>query len=395
PPVRYTKSMRNAPANTLAPAIFDGEKKLRGAKSILKGLPPLPSDVATRTVEELSQSVETMARSDVMKHWLDVMRRFHAYSLSNQLLISLAAPHADRVASRTTWKSLGRTPNPNATPIWIWAPMRVTKSDAAVERVTSEETAGEVVTTLELTAKRAGRPRFIPVRVYDIAETSGRDIDISLARSVTGDFEAVIERTVAAAQAAGIDVTFGSTFSASMKGYSAGGVVRVKEQGEARGNQASVLMHELAHEVLHQTPDARAARDGSFDGKRAREVEAECVSAAVMRGLAESGLIDPEAAAIALDNAARYLATYRVHAGHLQASMDRIRKGYLAVATMAGLITPVQNVAEQMAEERTRAAALAETLREEPGLAVSEPIVAPAMVTGAESTSERYTTRGR
>ena len=385
--------MRNAPANVLAPAIFDGDQKLRGAKSILKGLPPLPSDVATRTVEELSQSVETMARSDVMKHWLDVMRRFHAYSIGNTLLVCLQAPDAERVASRSTWQSLGRTLTPDAEPIWIWAPMRAKKNEAPAPQLTSTADSGEDVNTLELTAKRAGRPRFIPVRVFDVADTVGPDID--LMRKVTGTFDEVIDRTVTAARAAGINVTFGSTYDPGTKGYSIGGFVRVKEKGQARGNQASVLMHELAHEVLHQTPDARAARDGSFDGKRAREVEAECVSAAVMRGLAESGLIDPEAAAIALDNAARYLATYRVHAGHLQASMDRIRKGYLAVATMAGLITPVQNVAEQMAEERTRAAALAEVVREEPGLAVAEPLATPDMGMGAASTSERYTTRGR
>lgn len=54
---------------------------------------------------------------------LDVMSRFHRYSLGNQLLIATQNPEAEgRVAGMRTWNNLGRRIKTGAKAIWVWAP---------------------------------------------------------------------------------------------------------------------------------------------------------------------------------------------------------------------------------------------------------------------------------
>jgi uncharacterized protein involved in type VI secretion and phage assembly len=48
--------------------------------------------------QRAQQAVRELASSEGWQRWLGLRHRFHRYSLSNQLLISLAMPNATRVA---------------------------------------------------------------------------------------------------------------------------------------------------------------------------------------------------------------------------------------------------------------------------------------------------------
>jgi antirestriction protein ArdC len=73
--------------------------------------------------ELTEQAVEQLRTSAGWQRWLTVRRRFHSYSLGNQLLISLQAPHATHVAGFRAWLNLGYAVNRGEHGLRIWMPL--------------------------------------------------------------------------------------------------------------------------------------------------------------------------------------------------------------------------------------------------------------------------------
>ncbi|MCA9643799.1 MAG: hypothetical protein KC492_24065, partial [Myxococcales bacterium] len=59
-------------------------------------------------LQRLEDAVAAIHDSESFRRWLDVSSRFHHYSLSNQLLITMQRPDATRVAGFHAWRKLGR-----------------------------------------------------------------------------------------------------------------------------------------------------------------------------------------------------------------------------------------------------------------------------------------------
>lgn len=81
-----------------------------------------------RTVD----AVNTLRASDGWQKWLRLRHHFHTYSLTNQLLIAAAMPHATRVAGFKAWLKLGYcvTRGEHAV-IRIWMPIPPTRKQLA------------------------------------------------------------------------------------------------------------------------------------------------------------------------------------------------------------------------------------------------------------------------
>jgi N-terminal domain of anti-restriction factor ArdC len=204
-------------------------------------------------LESLAQAVDATRRDAGFAEALRNMARFWRYSVMNQAYVVLQRPDATRVAGRRTWESLGRKVKPGEEPIVVLAPSR--RGDGPI--------------------------RFVPVDVYDVRQTRGRrlrDIDLTLqGRTRHWIF---LER---AAKALDVDVEY-VTLPDGIKGRSLGGVIEIVP-GMAGRERASVLAHELAHEVLHQAEDRRRAslkRPGPTRTHAEVETEAEATSYVVM-----------------------------------------------------------------------------------------------------------------
>ncbi len=72
-------------------------------------------------------AVEALKSSDGWRAWLRVRRRFHTYSLGNQLLIAMQCPDATRVAGFRAWLGLGYSVRRGEKAIRIWTPMPPSK----------------------------------------------------------------------------------------------------------------------------------------------------------------------------------------------------------------------------------------------------------------------------
>lgn len=119
------------------------------------------ADKATRTEDirrEIDTAIADLDTSDKWREFLEVSRRFHQYSLNNQLLILIQRPDATRVAGFHKWKEFGRAVNKGEKAIWIYAPM--------IKRVVVEDENG----------KQEKQDRLIGykvVPVFDVSSTSG------------------------------------------------------------------------------------------------------------------------------------------------------------------------------------------------------------------------------
>jgi len=191
--------------------------------------------------------------------YLDAMGRFHAYSFNNVMLILSQQPDATRVAGFRMWKSLGRSVKKGEKGIAIFAPMRVKEKQESENA--DEEDASRVI--------------FRVVHVFDVAQTEGEPLPEPV--RVGGDPGEYLDRLCEAVVTSGITLETSFELGAA-DGVSKGGSIALRP-GLSRAEYFSVLVHEWAHELLHQ-------KDGETRPDRVvRETEAEAVAFVVGRSI--------------------------------------------------------------------------------------------------------------
>lgn len=96
-------------------------------------------------------AVEALKSSEGWQAWLTVRRRFHTYSLGNQLLIAMQRPDVTRVAGFRAWLALGYCVRRGGKAIRIWTPIPPSKTKLEAWKAT-----GAVATDKPRTVFRLG-----------------------------------------------------------------------------------------------------------------------------------------------------------------------------------------------------------------------------------------------
>ncbi len=265
-------------------------------------------------LDTLARAVDEVRASETFKAYLDVQSRFHRYSWHNSMLIMSQRPDATRVAGFKAWQKLGRHVCKGERGIMIFAPRPYHRE---VERDNGETETLDGVS-------------FRPVHVFDVSQTDGQElptVDVPTIDTADDDLLAKLTRV---ARERSITVEF-AKLSGGLLGVSKGGSVEV-DNGHATGQQAKTLAHELAHEALHKSKDARA--DMLEKTRSIAELEAESVAYVVCTHFG----LDVEV------RASRYIALWDGDSKALRASLERISK------TARTLIDDVEsdNVAEKL-----------------------------------------------
>lgn len=222
-------------------------------------------------------------QSHQLKAYLCAMARFHAYSLGNVFLIKAQFPQASRVAGFCTWQRMGRFVRRGEHGIRILVPIVYGDRERQKDRERS------VV--------------FRTGYVFDISQTDGRPLP-EFSR-VIGDPGRYLGKLRGVLASRGIGLEYLDT-PAGVHGWSEGGRVVVR-RGLTPAEEFSVMVHELAHELLHRGDDNQESRS-------VRETEAEAVAFVVGE-------------AIGLDGntaATDYIRLYDGNRETLLASLDRI-----------------------------------------------------------------------
>lgn len=222
----------------------------------------------------LEEGVRNIFSSEKYLEWLKVCSRFHSYSLGNQILIMLqTGGTATQVAGYKTWQSLGRQVRKGERGITILVPLfsrvKTEKKEDPGEPEAGAEGDG---TEKELIIRRFGTSR-----VFDIAQTEGKDLP-SITEELTDDDEAydgIIEKLV---RFSPVPVVFTSDLPEGVYGCFNRATQDIKVRGSlSRQHRLKTLVHEIAHSILDNAD--------SGDDRETMEVRAESVAYCVCAGL--------------------------------------------------------------------------------------------------------------
>ncbi len=248
--------------------------------------------LADDQVDRLAKALEA-GHSETMKTYLAVMARFPRYSFRNQLLIASQRPDATRVAGFRTWQKLKRWVKRGEQGIVIVAPMPLRRKDPPDPDRDNAFIA------------------FKAAHVFDVSQTDGEALPEL--GTVHGDPAGYIDLLKEEIAWRGISLRYAEDLQGA-DGASAGGTIILRES-LSPAEQFSVLVHELAHEILHQ-----GERKGQVP-RRVRELEAEAVAFVVSEAIG----LDTNTAS------ADYIQLYRGDVETLTESLDAIQKTAAAI----------------------------------------------------------------
>lgn len=232
------------PGSTPAPLIPAGAADAELVNKAAKA-----RQVIGQAINSLAEDLNT-GKSEGYRRFLAAMARFHDYSFGNVMLIVSQRPGATHVAGYRAWQKLGRQVRKGEKGITIMAPMLFKPKDA---NGTDED----------------AFLRFRAVSVFDIAQTDGEALPEP--PRVSGDPGQHWDRLTRFVEAEGIALRYESL--GSTQGQSRGGTIALSVELD-NAERFSVLVHELAHELMHQGPNQPDPRPP----KSVRELEAESVA---------------------------------------------------------------------------------------------------------------------
>lgn len=257
--------------------------------------------------------------SDTLVRYLEYLARFHQYSFGNVMLIAIQKPNATQVAGFHAWRKLGRWVRKGEQGILILAPMigRKRRDEADADQPGPSD------------SKVRCLYGFRAVYVFDVSQTDGAELpEFAGIDGQPGDRLSQLESIVGQY---GIDLAYQEPGGGAL-GVSKDGAIWVKPDLEP-AEKFAVLVHELAHELLHQ----RTGRKELLS-RTVRETEAEAVAFVVCRAL---GLETTT-------RSADYIQLYRGNTQTLSDSLDMIQK------TAATLIAQLQDESNNSQQEEQR-----------------------------------------
>jgi len=306
-----------------------------------KGKAKNTQELITASVQILIEALES-GHSEVLTQYLKAMARFHHYSFGNIMLIAAQKRDASNVAGMYAWNQLGRRVKRGEKGIMILAPMLGKKrnnTDAHSENAPSEGS--------ESGKRDWSLIGFRPVYVWDVSQTEGKALPEL--EEVKGDVTGYLAKLVNFTIQQGIKFGYSDKI-APARGMSYGGAIRLlPDMTEAE--QFSVLVHELAHEMLHKSERR------TLITKTVRETEAEAIAFVVCQSIGlETGSASSD-----------YIQLYHGNAKLLQESLEIVQR---TAAVILGAVTP-EPVQAEKAEAETEAAATSQEVAAVPPAALS------------------------
>ena len=234
-------------------------------------------------------------------------------------------PGASKVAGFQTWKKLGRNVKKGAKGIAILAPcLYRRKADAENEDSPTVQ-------------KLLG---FKVAYVFDLSSTEGEPLP-ALQYAAAAGGEDLLPKLEAAAGKLAVQLEYLEIPEPGVQGYSTGGKIVIRQSLSTPAKCATII-HEAAHELLHQGENRSEAKTKT---RSQRELEAEATAYVVMRHFGIEHV------------ASNYLATYNVDGEQLRDSLETISGA--AKRLIAAVETGTENTeaTEKVAPDREENAA--------------------------------------
>ena len=283
----------------------------------------------------LEEGVHKVFESDNYKNYLNIMSKFHNYSINNTLLIARQNPDATLVAGFKSWeKNFGRHVKKGEKGIKILAPSPYKKKVLVelVDPVSREimlDINGNPVkeeTEVNMTAYRI-------VSVFDVSQTEGNPLPQIGVAELTGNVDEYELFVEALKQSTSVPISF-ENISGVAKGYynPVTASIAVKA-GMPESQTVKTMIHEIAHSILHND----ILDDAEKKDRQTKEVEAESVAYTVCQHFG----IDTS------DYSFGYIAGWSSskETEELKQSLETIQK------TASGLINDIERIMPQLKKD--------------------------------------------
>lgn len=283
----------------------------------------------------LEEGVHKVFESDNYKNYLNIMSKFHNYSINNTLLIARQNPDATLVAGFKSWeKNFGRHVKKGEKGIKILAPSPYKKKVLVelVDPVSREimlDINGNPVkeeTEVNMTAYRI-------VSVFDVSQTEGNPLPQIGVAELTGNVDEYELFVEALKQSTSVPISF-ENISGVAKGYynPVTASIAVKA-GMPESQTVKTMIHEIAHSILHNDILDEAEKKD----RQTKEVEAESVAYTVCQHFG----IDTS------DYSFGYIAGWSSskETDELKQSLETIQK------TASGLINDIERIMPQLKKD--------------------------------------------
>lgn len=219
--------------------------------------------------KKLEEGVKGIYEGDGYKAFLDVMSKFHTYSVNNCILIAMQKPEATQVAGFKSWqKNFKRSVKKGEKAIKILAPI----PHKFTKEIENED--GEKV------QKEIQYMTFRAVPVFDISQTEGEELP-SICKMLKGSvegFQSLIDKLESLSP---VPVAYEPISCGANGYYSHETNSIVVDAGLSEQHKVKTLIHEIAHSILHNK-DNGEEKDAD---RSTKEVQAESVAYTVCNWL--------------------------------------------------------------------------------------------------------------
>ncbi len=236
----------------------------------------------------IENGIKDLWQSDRYKQYLQVMSRFHRYSVNNTILIYMQNPNASHVAGYKKWeKNFGRHVKRGEKGIQIIAPTPFKKK--VEEEKLDPETKAPMLNedgTVMMEEKEITVPMYRVVSVFDVSQTDGKPLP-KLAADLRGDvrYYSVFMEALRRTSPVPMDI---AALPPNIDGYFNAEAQEIKlRDGMSETQTFCASIHEITHATIHNDEKQRMA--AQVEGKdppkpksrQTEEIEAESVAYAV------------------------------------------------------------------------------------------------------------------
>lgn len=235
-------------------------------------------------MDDLAGATDQASMDSAIERYLTFYKKFYKYSLTNTWLIFLQKPSATHVAGFKKWKEMNRMVNKGAKAIYIYAPITKKVDDNSIDDTSVDFT--EIDKAVK-TKKQVTGFRMVPV--FDISDTtatsSAGEIPDTPQWYSNNDPNEVAQELVSRlkefAELHDIKITK-DIAKGNEQGWSKGGHINLSASSQGV-NEASTLVHEIAHELLHWKGKSLFHIDDESNTRDLQEMQAESVAYTVMK----------------------------------------------------------------------------------------------------------------
>lgn len=234
---------------------------------------------------KLESGIRALQSSEAYRHYLDVMGRFHHYSMSNCILIAMQNPDAKLVAGYGVWeKKFQRHVKRGEHGIKIIAPApysvtkQRTKTDPLTGKILLDQNGKPQKEIVDVMV-----PNFKVTTVFDVTQTEGKELP-HLVHELKSDVNNYQQIMSAIRKISPVPIEFSDMPGSTAKGYYDQMEKKIViRDGMSESQTIKTAIHECSHAILHDK-DTGSQKDQMLD-RRVKEVEAESVAYVVCQYL--------------------------------------------------------------------------------------------------------------